>query len=201
MKLTTGILTCIWVLAAVVDLADAAYIKGQNWADRVVSYTTRIQRFGKPGCTGGVLMNPHTTWWILGPNDCDQNGDMDAWSTDPNSQETIDYDYAAGWKGGGPLNKDQELVVWFNIALEDYENADDLVIRLHCGYKARASVWASIDRICLLCICNPRLQSILTASSIICFIRSSVKNLTFGLIAMFLVVFAKCLLSYQGFPG
>ncbi len=130
---------------AIVDPTGAAYIKGQNWADRVVSYTPRIQRFGKPGCTGGVFMDPNTTWWVLGPNDCDQNGDMDAWSTDEYGQETIDYDYVAGWKGGGPLNKDQEIIVWFDIGLQDYEDADDLVIRLYCGYKARASVWVSAD--------------------------------------------------------
>jgi len=90
-------------------------------------------------------MDPNTTWWVLGPSDCDQNGDMDAWSTDEHGQETIDYDYVAGWKGAGPLNEDQEMVLWFDIGLEDYEDSDDLMIRLYCGYKARASVWASAD--------------------------------------------------------
>ena len=128
-----------------VDRTGAAYVKGQNWANRVVSYTPRIQRFGKPGCTGGVFMDANTAWWVLGPSDCDQNADMDAWSTDEYGQETIDYDYVAGWKGGGPLNEDQEIVVCFDIGLEDYEDSDDLMIRLYSGYKARASIWASID--------------------------------------------------------
>jgi hypothetical protein len=70
---------------------------------------------------------------------------MDAWSTDEHGRETIDYDYVAGWKGAGPLNENQEIVVCFDIGLEDYEDSDDLVIRLYCGYKARASIWASVD--------------------------------------------------------
>lgn len=144
MKRLNCVFLFFWILYSAVDPAGAAYVKGQNWADRVVSYTERIQRFGQPGCIGGALMDPNTTWWVLGPNDCDQNGDMYAWSRDANEQ-IIDYDYVAGWKGGGPLNEDQELVLWFNIGLEDYESADDLVIRLYCGYKARASVWASVD--------------------------------------------------------
>jgi hypothetical protein len=145
MKSFSGVLLFTWLLTILAGEAGAAYIRGQNWADTVVSYTPRIQRFGKPGCVGGVVMDPNTTWWVLGPNDCDQNGDMDAWSRDPNGQETIDYDYIAGWKGCGSLNEDQELVVQFEIGLQDYQGADDLVIRLYCGYKARASVWASID--------------------------------------------------------
>lgn len=127
------------------DIIGITYVEGQNWASRVESYTPRIQRFGKPGCTGGVFMDPNTAWWVLGPSDCDQNADMDAWSTDEHGQETIDYDYVAGWKGGGALNEDQEITVSFNIGLHDFEDADDLVIRLYCGYKARASVWASVD--------------------------------------------------------
>ncbi len=144
-KPSSTVISCACILGLLVSAAGAAYIQGQNWADKVVSYTQRIQRFGKPGCTGGVFMEPSTTWWVLGPNDCDQNGDMDAWSKDPNGEETIDYDYVAGWKGCGPLNQDQELVVWFDIGLEDYQSTDDLVIRLYCGYKARASVWAGVD--------------------------------------------------------
>lgn len=144
-KQLTNILLCTWTLTTLVNPASAAYIKGQNWADKVVSYTPRIQRFGTPGCTGGVLMDPHTTWWVLGPSDCDQNADMDAWSTDANGLQTIDYDYVAGWKGSGPLNEDQEMIMWFDIGLDDYQDANDLVIRLYCGYKAVASVWASAD--------------------------------------------------------
>jgi hypothetical protein len=145
MKRITCVFLLAWVLYPPLDPAGAAYVRGQNWADKVVSYTPRIQRFGKPGCTGGILMDPNTAWWVLGPNDCDQNGDMDAWSTDEYGRETIDYDYVAGWKGGGVLNKDQEIILWFDIGLQDYEHADDLVIRLYCGYKAMASVWASVD--------------------------------------------------------
>jgi hypothetical protein len=144
MKRLTLVFFFGWIVYSAVGPASAFYVKGQNWADKVVSYTERIQRFGQPGCIGGVLMDPNTTWWVLGPNDCDQNGDMYAWSTDSNGQ-IIDYDYVAGWKGGGPLNENQELVLWFSIGLEDYESSDDLVIRLYSGYKAIASVWASVD--------------------------------------------------------
>jgi hypothetical protein len=141
----TWFLALILIVSCDTNSALAAYVRGQNWADRVVSYTPRIQRFGIPGCTGGIPMGANTTWWVLGPSDCDQNGDMDAWSTDANGLQTIDYDYVAGWKGAGTVNKDQELVVWFNIGLQDCEDGNDLVIRLYCGYKAHASVWASAD--------------------------------------------------------
>lgn len=43
------------------------------------------------------------------------------------------------------MNEGQEIVVSFDTGLEDREDSDDLVIRLYCGYKARASVWASVD--------------------------------------------------------
>jgi len=145
MKWASSVILCTWIMLTTVDPTGAAYVKGQNWADSVVSYTPRIQRFGKPGCTGGVFMDPNTAWWVLGPGDCDQNGDMDAWSTDEHGRETIDCDYVAGWKGGGALNEGQEIVVCFNIGLQDYEGADDLVVRLYCGYKAIASIWASVD--------------------------------------------------------
>jgi len=141
----TRFLVLMLIVCCESDSIRAAYVRGQNWADKVVSYTPRIQRFGTPGCTGGVLMNPNAMWWVLGPSDCDQNGDMDAWSTDANGLQTIDYDYVAGWKGAGAMNEHQELVVWFNIGLQDHNDIDDLVIRLYCGYKAHASVWASVD--------------------------------------------------------
>ncbi len=123
----------------------AAYVRGQNWADRVIEHTARIQRFGKPGCSGGQFMDPNTHWWILGPPDCDVNNDGYAWTPDGTGEGIIDRDSVAGWKGAGDLNKDQELVVVFDIGLEDYEEIDDLVIRLYSGYKAKASVWASVD--------------------------------------------------------
>ena len=122
--------------------ANARYINGQNWADRVDSYTEWIQRFGVGGCGGGVLMEPNTTWWALGTNDCDRNGDMDAWSEDANGEQTIDNDYVAGWRAA---NEDQEIVVKFDIGLSDVNDANDLVIRMYCGGNARASVWASTN--------------------------------------------------------
>ncbi|MBN2317312.1 MAG: hypothetical protein JXM79_25540 [Sedimentisphaerales bacterium] len=122
----------------------AAFVKGQNWADRVVEYTSRIQSYGLPGCTEGQLMDPNTEWWILGPPDSDVDGDGDAWTVDE-SDESIDRDSLAGWKGGGELNKDQEFVVAFDTGLEDYLDDNDLVIRLYSGYKGKASVWASVD--------------------------------------------------------
>lgn len=123
----------------------AAYVKGQNWADRVIEHTSRIQRFGQPGCAGGQFMDPNTHWWILGPPDCDVDGDGDAWTPDETGEGILDRDSATGWKGGGALNKDQEFVVTFDLGLEDYEDANDLVVCLHSGYKAKAFIWASVD--------------------------------------------------------
>jgi len=123
----------------------AAYVEGQNWADRVVEHTSRIQRFGQPGCAGGQFMDPNNRWWILGPPDCDVDGDGNAWSVQETEGVAVDRDAVAGWKGGGALNQDQELVVAFDVGLEDYLDSTDLVIRLYSGYQASASVWASVD--------------------------------------------------------
>jgi hypothetical protein len=122
--------------------ANAGYVNGQNWADRVDSYTERIQRYGVAGCGGGVLMETNTTWWVLGTNDCDQNGDMDARSEDANDEQTIDNDYVAGWRAA---NEDQEIVLEFDIGLADVNDANDMVIRMYCGGKAHASVWVSAE--------------------------------------------------------
>lgn len=122
--------------------ADARYVNGQNWADDVDSYTERIQRYGAGGCSGGVFMEPNTIWWVLGTNDCDQNGDMDAFSEDANGELTIDNDYVAGWRA---TNEGQEIIVEFDIGLSDVNDANDLVIRMYCGGKAHASVWVSTD--------------------------------------------------------
>jgi len=125
--------------------AEARYIRGRNWADSVEYYTERIQSYGAGGCAGGILMEPETTWWVLGPNDCDMDGDMDAFTEDVDGLLTIDNDYVAGWRGGGPVNQQQEIIVKFHRGLDDIPAADDLVIRLYCGGKARCSVWASAD--------------------------------------------------------
>lgn|GEM_PF-1019598 len=124
--------------------AEARYIRGRNWADTVEYYTERIQNYGVGGPTGGVLMEPKTTWWVLGPNDCDMNGDMDAFTQEPDGK-IIDNDYVSGWRGSGAANENQEIIVRFDCGLQDVAGANDLVIRLYCGGKARCSVWASTD--------------------------------------------------------
>jgi hypothetical protein len=127
--------------------SEARYVKGQNWADSVWYYSDRIQNYGLGGCTGGVLMEPSTIWWVLGPNDCDVDGDMDALTEDIYGEFTIDNDYVAGWRGGGVANKNQEIILKFEDGLKDIPEADDLVIRLYCGAKACCSVWASAESI------------------------------------------------------
>jgi hypothetical protein len=123
--------------------SEARYVKGRNWTDSVGHYTDRIQNYGVGGCAGGVLMEPTTTWWVLGPNDCDADGDMDAFTEDVNGELTIDNDYVAGWRGGGAANENQEIILGFDYGLEDIPDAPDFVIRLYCGGAARCSIWGS----------------------------------------------------------
>jgi hypothetical protein len=125
--------------------AEARYIRGRNWADSVEHYTERIQSYGAGGNVGGVLMEPRTTWWILGPSDCDVDGDMDAFTENADGELTIDHDYVAGWRGGGAANENQEIILKFEHGLQNIPEADDFVIRLYCGAKARCSVWASAE--------------------------------------------------------
>jgi len=141
-----GSVILITVFGIFLEPAEARYIKGRNWADSIEHYTERIQNYGLGGCSGGALMEPNTTWWVLGPNDCDEDGDMNAFTEDVNGELTIDNDYVAGWRGGGAVNKNQEIILKFDYGLKDVPEANDLVIRLYCGGKARCSVWASAER-------------------------------------------------------
>ena len=140
-----GSVTLITVFGVLSSRAQGRYIRGQNWADSVEYYTDRIQNYGLGGCSGGVLMDPNTTWWVLGPNDCDADGDMDAHTEDVYGELTIDNDYVAGWRGGGAANKNQEIILRFDYGLKDVPETNDLVIRVYCGGMARCSVWASAE--------------------------------------------------------
>jgi len=127
--------------------SQARYIQGRNYADEVVSHTKYVQRFGQSGCSGGIPIDsnsPATTWWLLGKEDCDVDGDMYAFTHDANGVIT-DNDYVAGWKSASPLTANQEFVLKFNTPLEDYNDCDDFFIRLYCGGMGKGSVWASGD--------------------------------------------------------
>jgi hypothetical protein len=125
--------------------AEARYIIGRNWADSVELYSERIQNYGLGGCIEGTIMEPNTTWWVLGPSDCDADGDMDSFTEDINGELTIDNDNVGGWRGGGAININQEIILKFDYGLQDIPDANDLVIRLYCGGRARCSVWASVN--------------------------------------------------------
>ncbi|MFZ2149466.1 MAG: hypothetical protein WAV28_19825 [Sedimentisphaerales bacterium] len=140
-----SIIMVVVVFVVFAGAAEARYIRGRNWADSVDLYTERIQNYGLGGCGGGPLMEPNTTWWVLGPSDCDADGDMDSFTEDVNGELTIDSDYVGGWRGGGEVNKNQEIILKFDYGLKDIPEANDLVIRLYCGGGARCSVWASPD--------------------------------------------------------
>ncbi|MFA5293173.1 MAG: PEP-CTERM sorting domain-containing protein [Phycisphaerae bacterium] len=107
----------------------AALINGQNWTDTVVGYTSQIQNYG------GTYMDSSTVSWVLGVSDADQNGNMYAF-------DAVDLDNVAGWRSAAS----QEIVVGFNTAITDVEG-DDIVIRLFCGAKAKANVYASADNV------------------------------------------------------
>jgi hypothetical protein len=111
--------------------SQAALINGQNWADSVVSNTSQIQNYG-----GTLMDSGNYDFWVLGPSDADQTGNMHAWDFDDG-----DLDYVAGWRAG---SANQEIVIGFNTALTDIAG-DDLVIRMYCGSGAYASVWVSDD--------------------------------------------------------
>jgi hypothetical protein len=140
-----GSVILIAVFGILLGPAEARYIRGRNWADSIEYYTERIQNYGLGGCGGGFLIEPNTTWWVLGPNDCDMDGDMNAFTEDVNGELTIDNDYVAGWRGGGAVSKNQEIILKFEYGLKDVPETSDLVIRLYCGGKARCSVWASAE--------------------------------------------------------
>lgn len=140
-----GSVILITAFAVCLNAAEARYIRGRNWADSVEHYTERIQSYGAGGCAGGALMELKTMWWVLGPSDCDVNGDMDAFTEDVGGELTVDNDYVAGWRGGGAANDDQEIILKFEHGLKDVPDASDVVMRLYCGGKARCSVWASAD--------------------------------------------------------
>ena len=124
---------------------EARYIRGQNWADSVDLYSERIQNYGLDSYSGGNIIEPKTTWWLLGQSDCDADSDMDSFTEDVNGELTIDNDNVGGWRGGGAININQEIILKFDYGLQDVPNANDLVIRLYCGGKAHCSVWASVD--------------------------------------------------------
>jgi hypothetical protein len=138
MKKTIVILLVIGAFGTTVQ---ARYIKGINWADSVFSYTGKVQSWTDGECGGPEpsfmdFNTPATTWWVLGPNDADGNGNMYA-----RDFEEGDRDYVGGWKG---KNADQEIIVQFDSGIRDVEG-DDVVIRMYCGPIAKASVWASTD--------------------------------------------------------
>jgi len=141
MKKTIYILLVILAFGKTVQ---ARCIEGINWTDSVFSHTDKIQSwadgyYGGPGSHYMDSNTPATTWWVLGPNDADGNGDMYAWDF-----EQGDRDYVAGWRTGSPLHSEQEIVVKFETGIKDIIG-DDIVIRMFCGPVAKASVWASID--------------------------------------------------------
>ena len=122
--------------------AIARYINGRNWADSVVHYTEDIQNSGfVPGGSGSgaEIMDPCTVWLVLGPSDADvdPNGIGNGYAWDP-----CDMDYVAGWRFATPQ---QEIVVKFDIPLDDAPDANAVVIHLYCGSYAEASVWAGAD--------------------------------------------------------
>ncbi len=124
-------ISLLWTLAvcALSSAGQAGPANSRNWADSVVSYTSQIQNYE------GTLMGPSTEYWLLGPSDTDQNGNLYAFDWG------IDQMTNAGWKAAAPA---QEIVVQFDTALTDGAG-DDLVIRLFCGPKAEASVYVSED--------------------------------------------------------
>ncbi|AQQ08877.1 hypothetical protein L21SP3_00670 [Sedimentisphaera cyanobacteriorum] len=141
MRKTKLLSAAIFVIAS---FANGRYIHGVNWADETVSCTSRIQSWadgqcGGPGPNFISLQTPQTSWWVLGPADADGNSNMKAWDFDKG-----DRDYVAGWRGGSPINAEQEIVVFFENALED-KAGSDLIIRLFCGPAAKASVYVSSD--------------------------------------------------------
>jgi hypothetical protein len=138
-----GSVMLVTVFGFLIDAVEARYVRGRNWADSVEHYTERIQNYGVGCGVSGVLMEPNTMWWVLGPNDCDLDSDMDAFTENVNGELTIDNDYVAGWRGGGLANMNQEIILKFDYGLKDIPEANDFVIRLYCGGKARCSVWAS----------------------------------------------------------
>ena len=121
-------LFAIVTIVSVVGSAEAALVNGQNWADSVVSYTSKIQNYN------GILMSSSTESWVTGPSDADQNGNMYAW-------DEGDLDCVAGWRAGAA---NQEIIVGFDTALEDVAG-EDLVIRMYCGPNSQASVYVSED--------------------------------------------------------
>ncbi len=126
------------------QVSQGEYVNGVNWADRVISHTSKIASFVNGGCSGSgslpmVSETPATTWLVLGPSDSDQNGNMYAWDWDQG-----DKDYVAGWRTGSPLHAEQEIIVEFDHGLRDID-ANDVVVRMYCGPLAQASVWASTD--------------------------------------------------------
>ena len=118
-----GLVVCVCA-----SMGQAAYVNGQNWADSVVSYTSEIQNYN------GILMSGATESWVLGASDADQDGNMYAW-------DAGDLDVVAGWRSNAA---NQSLVVRFNETLADVAG-DDLVIRMYCGPKSKASVSVSED--------------------------------------------------------
>lgn len=141
-KVFLNVVLSVIIVGVFSDSAVAGYVRGRNWADSIVSYTDDIQNSGfVPGGSGSEaeLMAPSTTWWVLGPSDADvdPNGIGNGYAWDP-----CDMDYIAGWRFVTP---DQEIVVRFDIPLDDAPDANSVVIHMYCGPYAEASVWAATD--------------------------------------------------------
>ena len=145
MKVLFNVVLSVTIVAVFSGSAIAGYINGRNWADSVVHYTEHIQNSGfVPGGSGSEAqtMAPSTTWWVLGPSDADvdPNGLGNGYAWDP-----CDMDYVAGWRLPSPQHAHQEIVVKFDIPLDDAPDANAVVINMYCGPYAEASVWASAD--------------------------------------------------------
>ncbi len=135
---------CVTVSLAVGLLAHAMTACAAptiNYADSVVSYTSKIQNFGWD------LMNNDTpedetddyTWWVLGMSDADPNGD----GIFTNSGANPEPDNLGGWRS---TDADQHIIVQFDDGLDDVAG-NDLVIRMFGGSIASASVLASVDNV------------------------------------------------------
>ncbi|MCK5272189.1 MAG: hypothetical protein KAJ52_06410 [Sedimentisphaerales bacterium] len=139
-KVFLNVVLSVIIVGVFSDSAVAGYVRGRNWADSVVSYTEYIQNSGFVPGSEAELMAPSTTWWVLGPSDADvdPNGTGNGYAWDP-----CDMDYVAGWRY--PNQPHQEIVVEFDISLDDVSDANSVVIHMYCGPYAEASVWAATD--------------------------------------------------------
>lgn len=110
-----------------VRAASATVVGDQNWADSLAAWSGNIQNYSGTA-TGAVALA-----YVLGPPDCDVDGNGNAW--DPG-----DNDYVAGWKGTGEAS----FTVCFETALLNIDG-DDLAVKVYGGPNCRADVYGSAD--------------------------------------------------------